>query len=201
MIADIEKLDIAEGRYFTESENNNSMRVAYVGKDIATKLFPFGGALGEEIVIRGIPYRIIGVQTAKGTVFGQPQDNFIVLPIKTYGSNFGGLRNQRAPYFIATAKSDKLFNDAVEEARTLLRIKRKIPTGEKDNFGIMTPDAITGIRDRLFRSDVRRYSRRSRDCLDRRRYRDYEYYAGLRHRKNAAKSASENRSARGKPIF
>jgi putative ABC transport system permease protein len=149
VIADIDKLDIAEGRYFTESENNSSMRVAYIGKDIADKLFPYGSPVGEEINIRGIPYRIIGVQTAKGTVFGQPQDNFVVLPIKTYGSNFGGLRNQRAPYFVATARSDKYFKDAVEEARTLLRIKRKIPAGEKDNFGIMTPDAITGIRDRI----------------------------------------------------
>ncbi|HEY0051370.1 MAG TPA: FtsX-like permease family protein, partial [Pyrinomonadaceae bacterium] len=40
--------------------------------------------------------------------------------------------------------------DAVEEARTLLRTKRKIPPGEKDNFGILTPDAISGIKDRLF---------------------------------------------------
>lgn len=149
VIADIDKLDIAEGRYFTESENNSSMRVAYIGKDIADKLFPYGSPVGEEINIRGIPYRVIGVQTAKGTVFGQPQDNFVVLPIKTYGSNFGGLRNQRAPYFVATARNDKVFKDAVEEARTLLRIKRKLPAGEKDNFGIMTPDAITGIRDRI----------------------------------------------------
>lgn len=150
VIADIDKLDIEEGRYFTESENNNSMRVAYIGKDIANKLFPYGSPVGEEISIRGIPYRIVGVQVAKGTVFGQPQDNFVQLPIKTYGSNFGGLRNQRAPYFVVTAKSDKLFNDAVEEARTLLRTKRKIPPGEKDNFGILTPDAISGIKDRLF---------------------------------------------------
>ena len=46
VIAEIEKLDIAQGRYFTEVENNNSMRVAYVGADIATKLFPQGDALG-----------------------------------------------------------------------------------------------------------------------------------------------------------
>lgn len=149
VIADIDKLDIAEGRYFTESENNNSMRVAYIGKDVADKLFPYGSPINQEINIRGVPYRVIGVQTPKGTIFGQPQDNFVVLPIKTYGSNFGGLRNQRAPYFVATAKSPRLFNDAVEEARTLLRIKRKLPQGEKDNFGIMTPDAITGIRDRI----------------------------------------------------
>jgi putative ABC transport system permease protein len=149
IIAEIEKLDIAEGRYFSESENNNAMRVAYVGKDVAAKLFPSGNALGDEITIQGIPYKIIGIQTAKGTVFGQPQDNFVQLPIKTFGANFGGLRNQRAPYFVVTAKNEKVFNDAVEEVRTLMRIKRKLEFGEKDTFGILTPDAITGIRDRI----------------------------------------------------
>src|SRR5436190_4546476 len=83
VIADIEKLDIAEGRYFSEPENENSARVAYIGMDVANKFFPRGGALGQEINISGIPYKIIGIQTAKGTVFGQPQDNFVQLPIKT----------------------------------------------------------------------------------------------------------------------
>lgn len=145
IIGEIEKLDIAQGRFFTNTENNNSMRVCYVGMDIANKLFPQGDALGNEITISGIPYKIIGIQTAKGTVFGQPQDNFVWFPIKTYGANFGGLRGSRGIYFEASAKSDKLFNDAVEEARSLMRIKRKIPFGEKDNFGILTPDAISKL--------------------------------------------------------
>jgi putative ABC transport system permease protein len=149
VIAEIEKRDIADGRFFTESENNNSVRVAYVGMDVANKLYPRGDAIGNNLEISGIPYRIIGIQTAKGTVFGQPQDNFVELPIKTFGSAFGGLTRQRAPYFVVTAKNEKVFNDAVEEVRTLMRIKRKLEFGEKDNFGIMTPDAITGIRDRI----------------------------------------------------
>jgi putative ABC transport system permease protein len=31
-----------------------------------------------------------------------------------------------------------------------MRIKRKLDFGEKDNFGILTPDAITGLKDKLF---------------------------------------------------
>ncbi len=150
VIADIEKRDIAEGRFFSTPENENSARVAYVGTDVANKFFPRGGAIGQEINISGIPYKIIGVQTTKGTVFGQPQDNFVELPIKTFGAAFGGLRNQRAPYFVVTAKNDKLMNDAVEEVRTLLRIKRKQQFGEKDTFGILTPDAIAKLRDAIF---------------------------------------------------
>lgn len=149
VVADIEKMDITQGRYFIESENTTAAYVAFIGADVASKLFPGGGAVGGEIEIQGIPYRVIGVLKAKGPVFGRPQDNFVHLPIKTFGKAFGGLRNNRAPYFLVKAKNDKVFDDAVEEVRTLMRIKRKLETGEKDNFGLLTPDAITGVRDRI----------------------------------------------------
>jgi len=149
IIAEIEKRDIEEGRFFSPTENDNAVRVVYIGKDVANKFYPRGDAIGQEITISGIPYRIIGIQTPKGTVFGQPQDNFVEMPIKTFGEAFGGLMNSRAPYFVVTAKNEKVFNDAVEEVRGLMRIKRRLASGEKDNFGILTPDAITGIRDRI----------------------------------------------------
>lgn len=146
---DIENRDVAEGRFIAQPENDNGARVAYLGADIATKLFP-GSPIEQEITIRGLPYRVIGVEVAKGTVFGMPQDNFIIIPLKTYSVNYGGLIRQRSLYFVATAKSDELFNDAVEESRFLMRARRKLGPNEKDNFGIVTPDAITGLRDRLF---------------------------------------------------
>ena len=150
VVADIEKIDVAEGRYFTETENDSSARVVFIGADIATKLFPQGSAVGGEITIQGISYRVIGVQVAKGTVFGQPLDSFVQMPIKTFGKAFGGLVRNRAPYFVVSAKSDKVYKDAVEEVRSLMRIKRKLDFGEKDNFGIVTPDAISGLRDSIF---------------------------------------------------
>ncbi len=150
IIADIENLDIADGRYFVEAENDAATRVAYIGADVANKLFPSGNALGQEISIQGMPYKVIGVATAKGTVFGIPQDMFITLPLKTYANNFGGLIRNRSLYFVVTSKTDEVFNDAVEEARFLMRVRRRLETGEKDNFGIVTPDAITGLRDRIF---------------------------------------------------
>ena len=146
---DIENRDVLDGRFIAEPENENGARVAYLGYDIADKLFS-GSAVGQEITIRGLPYRVIGVEAAKGTVFGMPQDNFIIVPLKTYSVNYGGLIRQRSLYFVATAKSDELFNDAVEESRYLMRARRKLAPNDKDNFGIVTPDAITGLRDRLF---------------------------------------------------
>jgi putative ABC transport system permease protein len=150
VIGEIELVDVAEGRYFSDVENNNSVRAAFVGADIATKLFPRGNAVGNEISIQGIPYRIIGVQVAKGSIFGQSQDNFIQLPIQTFGANFGGLRFSRAPSFVANAAPGIKMADAVDEVKTLLRIKRKLSSSEKDNFGVVTPDAISGMRQSVF---------------------------------------------------
>jgi len=151
IISEIDNIDVAAGRYFTDSENDGAMRVAFIGMDVATALFPAGEstAIGEEINVAGLPYRIIGVRVAKGTVFGMPQDNFVTLPLKTYGNNFGGFTRNRLLYFVATAKTDDTFKDAVDEARFLLRSRRHLKQDEKDNFGIVTPDAITGFRDRL----------------------------------------------------
>jgi putative ABC transport system permease protein len=149
-IADIENRDIADGRFLVDAENDAAQRVAYIGADVAIKLFPIGSPVGQEISIRGLPYRVIGVETARGTVFGIPQDTFILIPLKTYSNNFGGLIRQRSLYFVATSRTDDLFNDAVDEARFLMRVRRKLSPSEKDNFGIVTPDAITGLRDRLF---------------------------------------------------
>lgn len=148
--ADIDNRTIANGRFFTDTENDGAARVAYVGADIATKLFPAGNVIGGEIDIRGLPYRVIGVEEVKGTVFGIPQDSFIIVPLKTYQVDFGPLIRQRSLYFNATSRTDDVFNDAVEEARLLMRARRRLGPHDKDNFGIVTPDAITGLRDRLF---------------------------------------------------
>jgi putative ABC transport system permease protein len=148
--ADIDNRTIANGRFFTDTENDGGARVAYVGADISNKLFPGGDPIGGEISIRGLPYRVIGVEEVKGTVFGIPQDSFIVIPLKTYSIDYGMLVRQRSLYFTATSKTDETFNDAVDEARYLMRARRRLEPNEKDNFGIVTPDAITGLRDRLF---------------------------------------------------
>jgi len=152
IIGDIEKVDVAEGRYFTVTEDETAARVAFVGADVASKLFPRSSAVDQEIVVNGLPYRVVGVAVAKGTVFGIPQDTFVTLPIRTYRRNYGELTRWRSFYIVGTAKNDDQFDEAVEEARQQMRVRRRVPLGEKDNFGVLTPDAITGMRDRLFGS-------------------------------------------------
>ena len=148
-VATIEKIDIADGRFFTDAENEAAARVAFIGSDVAEKLFTSGSVIGGEIEIRGIDFRVIGVQIEKGTVFGRPQDNFVTIPIKSYERIFGPIGRGRWLQYTGTSITDPLFNDAIEEARNWMRIRRRLPANEDDNFAIISPDAIMGARDRI----------------------------------------------------
>lgn len=149
-IADIENVDVAEGRYFTEAENNAGKRVAFIGWNVSSNLDPHFSVVGQDIDIAGLPYRVLGVATEKGNVFGESQDWFITIPLKTYSRDFSYRVRERGLYFVATAKSDESFDDAVDETRQLLRLRRTLTADQKDNFGVQTPDGIASLRDRIF---------------------------------------------------
>ena len=146
IVGEIDQVEIESGRYFAKVENDTAARVAFIGADIEKNLFPGTSAIGGEIKINGLPYRVVGVAVAKGTVFGQPQDSYIHIPVRTY---LKSKNRWSSLYFVGTSYSDETFDDAVEQAKTLMRIKRKLKFGEKDNFGIFTPDAITNLRDQV----------------------------------------------------
>ncbi len=151
-IASIDNISVEYGRYFSETEDEAAARVAFVGMDVIDKLFPAGpaSAIDQEILIQGIPYRVVGIMTPKGTVFGRPQDNFVTVPMKTYIRQFGPPVRSRWLAFAGTPKSKALYNDAVEEARQLMRQRRRLRGDEADNFAIVTPEVIMGARDRIF---------------------------------------------------
>ena len=152
IVGEIEQVNVADGRYFLNVDDENGLRVAFIGADIQTALFPRGDAVGSDIYIAGIPYKIIGVQVAKGSVFGQSQDNFVLLPLKTFSTASGGIKFSRAPSFVGTPAGSTSMDLAVDEVRVLLRIKRKLGPDDKDNFGISTPEAISGVRQSIFGS-------------------------------------------------
>jgi putative ABC transport system permease protein len=149
-LAEIENINISAGRYFAEWENGSAAPCAFIGAEVADKLFPYTSAIGQEIIIGGAAYRVIGIAAAKGTLFGMPRDTFVVLPLKTHAKRFGRQAGLQGLSIIGDAKAGESFDEAVEEVRFLMRKRRNLSASESDNFGLFTPDAVTGLRDRLF---------------------------------------------------
>lgn len=146
-IAEIEKIEAADGRYFTDIEDETRKFVCFIGSETAEKLFPRGDAVGQTIKIDGRSFRVIGVGKELGSAFGQTRDMYAAVPLLTFLSIYG---SRRSISISAASTTPETYNDAIDEARTLMRVRRKLEPGEKDNFGIVTPSAINELRDKIF---------------------------------------------------
>jgi putative ABC transport system permease protein len=71
-LADIRDLDIADGRFFSNTEEQNASFVAVIGDDLKNNLFPGGTSpIGKSFKIQDLDFTVIGVQDRLGSTFGQ----------------------------------------------------------------------------------------------------------------------------------
>ncbi len=146
-IADIERIEASDGRYFNKVDEETRRNATFIGADVAEKLFPTANPLGQTIRIDGRPFEVIGIGKAKGSVFGQPQDMYVAMPLSTFLAFYG---SRRSLNLSITSSSAATYQDAVDDARIVMRTRRKLAANEKDNFGIITPSAINELRDKIF---------------------------------------------------
>ncbi|NNE98382.1 MAG: FtsX-like permease family protein [Pyrinomonadaceae bacterium] len=146
-IADIEKIEAASGRYFLNIEEEKRKFVCFIGSEIAEKLFPTANPIGKKIKIDGRTFKVVGVGEELGSAFGQSRDMYASIPLSTFLSIYGV---RRSISISVTSANPESYEDAIDEARTLMRVRRKLEPSEDDNFGIITPGAINELRDKIF---------------------------------------------------
>jgi len=83
-MATLADVQVTLGRFLSESEDQRRQQVAFIGADIYTRFFPSANPLGKTLLIEGRPFDIVGVAKAKGSVFGESLDNFVMIPVETY---------------------------------------------------------------------------------------------------------------------
>jgi putative ABC transport system permease protein len=142
----ITNIEAEEGRFLSEVENDRNMNVAIIGRDLKDKFFVGASPIGQTITADGVQFQIVGVAKAKGSIFGQSQDNFLVIPINTYFKIWGA-RNGMG--FAATALDHDHLARAQEEARMLLRAYRHLRPKEDDTFSMLTSDALVDFWNQL----------------------------------------------------
>ena len=113
--------------------------VAVLGADLAKRLFPFGSPLGDWVQFRGVKFTVVGVLEAKGSIFGQSQDNFLAVPISTVLNRYG---RETSLAIQVQAPDPQSYDDVVEQTRGILRTLRKTPPGEPDDFEIVSNDSL-----------------------------------------------------------
>lgn len=132
---DIRAWGLQSGEFFTERDVMARSKVCVLGADVAKNLFPNDDPVGQQIRIRNVPFKIIGVLKAKGqTAVGTSNDDVILAPSKTVLDRLSGGR------FISSiqvsAVSTEKIPDAIKELRSIMRESHKLSPGEEDDFTI-----------------------------------------------------------------
>jgi putative ABC transport system permease protein len=144
--ADLNDTQVANGRYFTDVEDRHRSAVAVIGADVRNNFFGDANPIGREIKVEGLPFTVIGVAEAKGSVFGQSQDGFVDIPINTYFQIYGSRTGIR---YAARAADQNQLEQAKDEMRMLIRARRHERPGQDDTFSILSSDALVSAWDQL----------------------------------------------------
>ena len=131
---------VAEGRFFTEVENQHKMQVAVIGYDVREAFFPRIDPIGQQIIVNGQLFTVIGTyEKRKGSFFGDTSnDKVIQVPYWTYRK----LYPQAKEHFIAIQAYPGQLETAMDQVRAVLRRQRNVPYDKPDNFGISTAESI-----------------------------------------------------------
>jgi len=133
---------IAEGRFFSQFENDQNQNVCVVGAKVADDFFKFESPVNNTIKIGEQEFRVVGVlQKREQFLFSggsDDQNNVIYLP---YNVARKLKPNSEDVYLLAVAKPGHM-QDAMDQVTDTLRVRRNVSFGQPDNFGIETTESL-----------------------------------------------------------
>ncbi len=149
----VEKGEVEQGRFFSDSEEKSVVKVATLGATVAKDLFGDNDPVGRIIKISNQPFEVIGVMKAKGIVGFQSYDDQIYVPIKTMQKLILGINH--VSIIRAMVDNDANIPETVENIKQTLRERHGILStdGDNDDFSVRSSaqaiDMITTITDAL----------------------------------------------------
>jgi len=142
----LNNVELSAGRFVTDLEDEHRMPVAVIGSDIKDKFFSGIDPIGKMIRVDGRAVTVVGVAKAKGSAFGQSQDGYVLIPVRTYFQYYGSHKDIS---YVAKTGSRQNLEQAQDEVRMLLRAYRHLRPQQDDTFSMVTADAILTFWDQL----------------------------------------------------
>ncbi|HUS20215.1 MAG TPA: ABC transporter permease [Terriglobales bacterium] len=136
----VQNVQIAKGRFFSESEDLHRSDVIVLGYDADLALFPGENGIGKIIQVEGVPYEVVGVlEKRKGSFLsGGNSDKQALVPYRAYRKH----NPTHDEHFIAALARPGMKTQAEDQVRSLLRQRRKVAYNAPDNFGISSAEQI-----------------------------------------------------------
>jgi len=132
----VEKIDIAEGRFYTLDEENSLSSAIVLGSRIKEKLFGDNEAVGQNVYVRGKPFKVVGVLKERGQVFSFDIDSIVYLPTKTVQKKLLGTDYVLGA--VIKAKDPTKLDELKDDVISLMRERHNIDDPDMDDFKVMT---------------------------------------------------------------
>jgi putative ABC transport system permease protein len=146
---EVQDLNIADGRFFNDTDEERAGKVTVLGSDTAAQLYPGQSAVGKDVEAAGMVFTVVGVLEKRKQAFGggdNPQDNQALFPLTT----FHYMHPEQLDYWITLKYDDPKNRPLVEDELTeLLRRRRKVLNAAPDNFSIFGTDTLTRLWDQI----------------------------------------------------
>lgn len=141
----IRQLTVEQGEMFTENDIRTVAKVCVIGKTIVDNLFPDGSdPIGKVIRCNQIPFRVIGVLKSKGyNSMGMDQDDVVLAPYSTVMKRL--LAQTYLSGIFASALTEDMTDEAVDEITTILRREHKLKETDDDDFTIRTQQELSSM--------------------------------------------------------
>ncbi|MBP8289534.1 MAG: ABC transporter permease [Chromatiaceae bacterium] len=139
---DVRNWPLERGRPFTEGELRAGQALCLIGATVSKELFGEQDPIGENLRIKTISCKIIGLLAAKGqSSMGRDQDDLILMPLRAFQRRIAG--NQDVTLIQVSIKDGEATEGAKADIERLLRERRKIDATEQDNFGVNDMKELT----------------------------------------------------------
>jgi len=140
--------EIEEGRYFTDEEDNSQARVVVLGSKVKEKLFGDSDAVGQNIKINRINYRVVGVMEERGAVMFFDWDDLIYIPIRTLQNRVMGI--DHISFIFAKMIDPSLGDQTVEDITLIMREQHGITDPKKDDFAVVSMEQASEMLSVIF---------------------------------------------------
>ena len=133
---------ISEGRFFSQFESDSRENVCVIGSKVADDFFPSGSPVNQQIKIGSDEFRVVGMlQKREQFLFSggsDDQNNVIYIPFSVAKK----LKPNADDIYILAVAKPGVMEEAKDQVRDLLRVRRQVPFASPDNFGMETSESI-----------------------------------------------------------
>jgi putative ABC transport system permease protein len=137
----IRSWNCSDGSFFSDTDVKSSTKVCVLGATVADNLFPQGGAVGQTVRIKNVPFKVVGVLDRKGgSTMGQDQDDVIVAPYTTVMKRLSG--QSKLSMIYASAASPDQVQEAQDQVDALLRQRHRISANGDADFMMRSQEEI-----------------------------------------------------------